>query len=356
MVARAARRALAEIPAYAERVSEAELREGIARDLGLAMAALVEERELSDEDRATMSVIGDSRARQGLPVEGMVHVYRITIDEVFAVITEAADDGLLAPADALALMRRAWDYAGPIVEGAVGAYRRREVELAVADSQRSTELVRGLLLSSRGAPPELIAAMGLDPAAEYVAIRARADGQEPLALLFELKLPGTLDGGLVAPYEGDVIGLTRAAPTHAPGGAIVAVGARGRLDQLSQSFDVASRVVEAAAAYGLTGVLGIESVALEAVARAEGTLMDALVRRYVEPVQPSTPAGAALIDTVSCFLEHDLNAEEAAERMGVHPNTIRNRLRRFEELTGASLDSVRDLAELRLALLRVASD
>lgn len=353
VVKAAATRALAEIPEYAARITEAELSEGIARDMTLAMAALSQARDLSDEDRSAMRLIGDTRAQQQLPIEGMVRVYRFAVDETFRVIVEAGQDGTLEPGEALRLIRSAWHYAGPMIEGAVGAYRRREIELAVADSQRRTELVLSLLMSPRGAPSGLVAAAGLDPARSYLAFRARARRDGERSLLLDLQLPGVLDRGLVAPYEGDVVGLAVARPTTATGAdVVIGVGPLGRLDELPRSFAVASRVVEAASAHDRRGVLDVASVTLEAIAQSEGVLGDSLSQRYVQPLLAEGAAGVEILHTVAAFLDHDLSADAAAEALAVHPNTVRNRLRRFEQVTGASLRAVRDLTEVRLALLR----
>lgn len=351
-VHRAARRALAEIPEYAERLTEAELAEGIARDLAIGMAALSGSREFAAEEREALRLIGDARARQGLPIEGMVRVYRFAIDEVFRVIEEAGRDGTLEPAEAVTLIRSAWHFAGPMIEEAIGAYRRREVELAIADGQRRAELVLSLLLSPRGAPAGLAAAVGLDPHRRYLAFRARAAEGDARALLLDLQVPGVLDQGFVAPYEGDVVGLAASRPATPTGRDVVlGVGPAGRLDELPRSFVVASRVVETAVAHGRRGVLDIEDLTLEAIARAEGVVGEALSERYVAPFAGGG-AGSEILATVAAFLDHDLSAEAAAEQLDVHPNTVRNRLRRFEQVTGASLRAVRDLSEVRLALLR----
>ena len=56
-----------------------------------------------------------------------------------------------------------------------------------------------------------------------------------------------------------------------------------------------------------------------------------------------------LIDTFEAWLDAGGSANDTAARIFCHPNTVRHRLRRIEELTGRSLSRPRDLAELCLA-------
>ncbi|MEB3020023.1 PucR family transcriptional regulator [[Mycobacterium] crassicus] len=63
------------------------------------------------------------------------------------------------------------------------------------------------------------------------------------------------------------------------------------------------------------------------------------------------PAGerAILFDTFRAWLQADGSANDTASSIFCHPNTVRHRLRRIEELTGRSLSRPRDIAELCLA-------
>jgi len=56
-----------------------------------------------------------------------------------------------------------------------------------------------------------------------------------------------------------------------------------------------------------------------------------------------------LLDTFGAWLDSAGSAEETAQRIHVHPNTVRYRLRRLEERTGRSLSDPRQAAELSLA-------
>ncbi len=59
---------------------------------------------------------------------------------------------------------------------------------------------------------------------------------------------------------------------------------------------------------------------------------------------------AILLDTFGAWVEAGGSANDTAAKIYCHPNTVRHRLRRIEELTGRSLSRPRDLAELCLAL------
>jgi DNA-binding PucR family transcriptional regulator len=56
-----------------------------------------------------------------------------------------------------------------------------------------------------------------------------------------------------------------------------------------------------------------------------------------------------LLDTVQAWLEEGGRANDAAAKVFCHPNTVRHRLHRIEELTDRSLSRPKDIAELCLA-------
>lgn len=61
--------------------------------------------------------------------------------------------------------------------------------------------------------------------------------------------------------------------------------------------------------------------------------------------------GTDLVPTLRAFLEHNGHWESAAQALGVHRHTLRNRVARVEEVLGVDLGSAHVRAELLLALL-----
>ncbi|BFO18839.1 hypothetical protein SHKM778_52270 [Streptomyces sp. KM77-8] len=77
----------------------------------------------------------------------------------------------------------------------------------------------------------------------------------------------------------------------------------------------------------------------------------ALVERLLGPLAHLEPADAeVLLDTLATWLACDGSAQRASRRLYCHRNTVLNRLRRYEQLTGRSLSRPTDLTETTLAL------
>ncbi len=74
-------------------------------------------------------------------------------------------------------------------------------------------------------------------------------------------------------------------------------------------------------------------------------------RQLIEDIyRPLVAAGPAVLDTVATFLEQAGSLEATARLLFVHPNTVRYRLRRVVDLTGALPTSSRSAFTLRVAL------
>jgi len=67
----------------------------------------------------------------------------------------------------------------------------------------------------------------------------------------------------------------------------------------------------------------------------------------------ATHAGE-LVPSVRVWLEHDRDTERAAHALHIHPNTLRYRVQRFEQISGRTLSSTASLAEVWLALRATA--
>ncbi|MGW7052277.1 PucR family transcriptional regulator [Streptomyces sp. NPDC054887] len=80
-------------------------------------------------------------------------------------------------------------------------------------------------------------------------------------------------------------------------------------------------------------------------------LSTALTSRVLQPMYALEPADREILfDTLGVWIEKGGSAVQTARHMLCHRNTVLNRLRRFEQITGLALSRPRDLVQLTLAL------
>jgi DNA-binding PucR family transcriptional regulator len=85
----------------------------------------------------------------------------------------------------------------------------------------------------------------------------------------------------------------------------------------------------------------------ERVLAGDATAVEQLVRDVARPLRE---AGGSLIETVDAYLEHAGVLEACARALFVHPNTVRYRLRRVADLTGAQASDARGSRLLHMAI------
>jgi hypothetical protein len=177
-----------------------------------------------------------------------------------------------------------------------------------------------------------------DPDQDYRPIRAhptRTMPMEAIERFLGLAFDSSRPRGMVALVDGDVAGFI----DHFPRGksrTAIGIGPPVRLDGLEPSFRRATRAMATAAAFGMTGVYDLGGLGLLPAVLADNDVADEVTRRYIAPL--TTGEGMRpILETVQRYLELGMRADATAQHMSVHHNTVRYRVRRYEELTGVDL-------------------
>uniref|UniRef100_UPI0003691A86 PucR family transcriptional regulator n=1 Tax=Nocardiopsis halotolerans TaxID=124252 RepID=UPI0003691A86 len=256
------------------------------------------------------------------------------------------------------------------VRGAgVEALRRRrtrllEVLLAEAGTGQEAEAVPTLARAARWRLPERVAVALLyrktDGGAEAAADALSADGEDVGS--------GAGAGALALPPD-VLAGLDRVEPCalvpdpEGPGrlralerslrGSCAVLGPSVPLDQAPVSLGRARDLVELVR----TGVVPGEGVVRWSdhlptllLSRDTGLVAEMARSRLAPLARLRPPQRERMADTLLAWLESGLNANEAAERLRIHPQTVRYRMRQLEELFGARLRGPGDRFELELVL------
>ena len=342
------------LPAY-RRVSDRELDWGFRIDLdGVLRTARAGHEGVTDEQLAALAAVGDARAEQGLPIADVLLAWRIGVQDVIDRATEIRPRLNISEAEMLRFVRAliaATDRAMAII---ASAHRTADLELATREHERRAAVVREALLGTIA--PVVVRAhaesCGIDISREYVAIRAADVPEERTQRERQLGFQGTLTPrlGLAAMIDDDLAGFLLRPPANEIPFA-VAVGPPRPIERLTESFELASRTLATVRAFDMVGVYDLDALGVLPAIVADRTVGDALVRRYLEPLAASQAEIAA---SLRALFESDMHVERAAEQLFVHPNTLRYRIGRFEEITGTNLRNPRTALEVWWALQRDA--
>ncbi len=287
-------------------------------------------------DLAELADYGRIRAGQAVSMEALLRAWRLAerlhLETLTAVAAECdADDAVLLEItrDLLALVD---DAAASFSD----AHHEAEHDRSDHDRGRRAEFTRSVLTGTVSAT-ELrlgIQRYGLRADRDYRAFRAHADAAPP-AEFDRLLRPLGADHAFRTVIDGDYAGFTDR-PIRIPGAALLAFGPPSPLGAAEHSFRLAGRALATATALGRTGTCEFDGLGLLPGVAADPELGAELVRRYLSPLGTGTSA-AVLINTVTDYLDAGMRIEATAQRLIVHPNTVRYRIGRFEELTGCDL-------------------
>ncbi|GAA2441296.1 helix-turn-helix domain-containing protein [Streptomyces macrosporus] len=369
-----------EEPAYrAASVDQDELWHEVHRSLRHNVGSLLRPRELRDAARRCSWQIGAERAEQGLPLDALLRAFRLG----GAVVWQALVDRVTRcdPDGARLLVHVAsevWDFVDEHCAVVTEAYRQTERRLTWRRENRRRLMAEALLEGTMRVADlsEVSETLGLPERGRYAVVVVAGPGREAHRATIRSRVPtGTrvlwhtrsdADLGIVLLDDGSGRadgkaggdgGDRGAAPLAALAAALPALpgtrtGIGSAVDGLTAVGD-ARRFAETAlrsAAPGSEPVLLDEHLPA-ALLVSSPDLASALAERVLGPVlRLESGDRDLLLDTLTAWLECDGSARRAGGRLFCHRNTVLNRLRRFEQLTGRSLGRPHEVAELSLAL------
>ncbi len=299
--------------------------------------------------------IAAKRASQGVPVQDVLQAYRISLGVIrdqFLLL--AGEEG--APTDVVVRgIQLLWEVTDVVTLQLAVRHQEAEVRAARRDERQRLDFLHRLLTGSLS-PAELRSRApryGLSPDRSYVVLRGRATQDSLLASLKRV-IEATGDGRptLVGLVDGDVAALACHAPEIGTLPVTVGVGHPRGLIDVPAAWEAASRTLDTAYAFGLAGSHTLEDLSLRSAVAEEHELGTMLVERYLGPLADDGEFGRQVEQSLRTFLKYGMNIARAARALAVHPNTLRHRLRRFKDKTGANFEDPRTLVEVWWALER----
>jgi hypothetical protein len=341
-------------------VARAELRRSVADNFTFMLGAMSTS---DDPDLGPPRRTGRRRAQEGAPLPELLRAYRLGFaflwEELLAEARATGDGAVHALTDtAAAILTCSDEYAIALTE----AYREAVSDRLVTTDRHRSALVEALVtggVSAHGPAWEVAKLLDLPYEGSFVAVVAENTA------LGTASLTGV--EGRLAPH--DIASAWRLSPDQQVG--VVCIGRRpvelvvGVLGELATcrvgvsptyaTVDHTPRAVRLAriAMQNLQapGVAQFDDSPLGVLVAADpGVARDVVQRVFGRLLALDAEDRAGLLGTVEAWLEAGGSATAAGQALFCHPNTVRYRLRRVEELTGRSVDVPRAAAELAVAL------
>ncbi|MEV4337002.1 helix-turn-helix domain-containing protein [Streptomyces sp. NPDC049590] len=348
-------------PAYrsALRTDPHSTRREAHRSLRHSVTSLIDPRGTRDAARRCSWQIGADRAEQGLPLDALLHAFRLGGAMVWQGLVE--ETARTAPEDVRLLVHVAadvWNFVDEHCTLVADAYRQVERQLVWRRENRVRLLAAALLDGTSRITdlPEAAEALRLPERGRYVVV-AVAGGRPPGSAGPRAALPERsprahwhtgvdVDYGILLTEDGE---LPDPAARPAPGTRIGVGNVVHGLAAVGDGRTQADLALSLCPADGGTVRLAEHLPAAMVVSAPE--LAAALTERVLGPLARLEPADAdVLVETLATWLACDGSAQRAGERLYCHRNTVLNRLRRYEQLTGRSLSRPSDVVEISLAL------
>lgn len=308
---------------------------------------------------------GRRRAEQGMPLDDVLRSFRLGGRLIWDALTsEARAVGVVDPDELLDLGSVVWELVDRTSSVVAAAYHEEERRLVRADEQRKVALWEGLL-SGRAKDAafgrEAVRTLGLPEEGPYVA--AAADlGADFTDLARELgsrltaqgiasawHVRGDLVAGLLAlPHGADArtaVDAGRSVDASLRLGLSLRMPAVGEVDEGFRQATLALRTLTG------PGVVALQDRMPEALLVDAPRLSAHLVELWLGPLLRLSPGErGVLLSTLEHWVSAHGSPARAAELAHCHRNTVLNRLRRVEALTGRTLTAGQVPLELALAL------
>ena len=345
------------IPGY-EHATRRKIVNTALQNLSMSIRIIVHGVEPKPDDITHARETALIRIEEGVPLGSLLRGFRMSMRVIQRRLLILAEDHGTPAEQLLEWSNLLWSLGDVFSSIVTGVYRDHEITRAVADYTRRAEWIGRVITGElddaeimRGAslykvPTEgehrIVIAPFLEGSGVEVEVAlqrwAEACGAKLVTTVQSRSVAGVLIGD--PGVSGD------AGDNDLPAGIPVGLGRPAPLTELHRTFATVNRVVQSALDLGLTGRVDQEMLSWRLAINSSPETTEVLRQRYLVPLRGSRAFGEDLIVSVRAYLDNRLNVREAAESIPVHVNTLRYRLRRFEELTGCDLGEVNTLVEV----------
>jgi hypothetical protein len=332
------------------------LRVGVEQALTRFVEGLADPATADGDTREIYVALGRGEMRAGRSLDALLSAYRLGARIAWERCVEAGQAAGHDPEVLYRLASAIFSYIDRISAESVEGYAAEQSAALAERQRRRRALVRVLARDDAGAEEVRdLAQLALWPRPAAVAgLVARTEDGDRLASRLGGDTIVAVEQGLALAFVPDPDGPGRYAELQAAlGGTPAALGPTVPLERAAGS------IARAQAAFGLqeSGVLPTASPLVtdahltDLLLHGDGALAADLAARALAPLaEVREGTRARLVETLRAWLDEPGQVSRVAERLHVHPQTVRYRMAQLRELFGERLDAPEARFELALAL------
>jgi hypothetical protein len=307
---------------------------------------------------------GRLRAEKGFPLPDLMSAYRVGSRFVWETIASAAEDSGVSSKAVISAASEIWEMQAVFTEAMSTAYRDVVARQMLRQEEERSALVAALLegrTAGRATLWEVADLLRLPHQGPYVVVAADVPepGKQALAGIEDrLRIAGLpsawrllsdLQVGIVSVSDTGKVDRMVADLRDRASGRVGVSPPYEKLFETSKGLRLARIALAGSTPDQWVTVFDADPLRVAAVGDPE------LMGRFVANVLgglADLPADerTILLDTFRVWSESRGSANDAAEKLYCHPNTVRHRLRKLQERTGRSVTDPRATAELCLAV------
>lgn len=316
------------------RLTEAETRSHVRAVITAAapwFAALDRAEAIDEQDFAAALLLGADRAVQGVPMTAVLRGVQAATTRAVELIVDRCRSAGVSDRLLVSVVLRLKEYGDAVERHVVGGYRAAEEQAPRRPGQLRSALLRRLFLDGDLPSARELAGAGLRPNADGLHHCFAATPVGPGAAFgprpFSTLLGGHLAGLCARPPESDDLDgrtLLVVAPAAAPA-------------ELRALYRLCAHAVDLGRARGLCGRYELTDFAAEIALERQPLLGTQLSRRLLGTLDPADGFHRQLALTALAFLDNGRRLDQTASALFTHPNTVRYRLGRLQDITGGSL-------------------
>ncbi|MFS8198043.1 PucR family transcriptional regulator [Streptomyces sp. CWNU-52B] len=294
---------------------------------------------VEQQDFTAALLLGADRAGQGVAMTAVLRGVQAGLQRAVEIGVDRCRAAGVPDSTLIGVVLRFNEYSAAVERHVINGYRAAERTTPHETAEVRTNVLRRLLVGGVVPSPLEMAGAGMRPGDGPHHCVVADTGDLAAARLLTDRFSGL--GAVFGPVEGRLAGLCRRLP-DGPGdegagaSALVVASPAARLEEIRPLYRLCVRALDIGVRQGRQGLYELTDFAAEIALADQPLLGSHLSARLLSALDESNAFHRQLALTALTFLDNGRRLDQSATALFTHPNTVRYRLGRLQQITGHS--------------------